>query len=157
MRRALLALVPFVVLSTGVAVATPVPVLRLADEHREILAQLAEGEPLEYSYEQSIYLVRVVEEFERSGDRLELLRVRSSDIRAVEYFRWDGEIRQENGLFVQDAPPTEVEGLVIRIMPGRGQTFRTRTWTRGLESAFGDGVVSVRAERRSFVETLLLR
>lgn len=145
------------VLSTGVALATPVPVLRLADGHREILAQLADDESLEYSYEQSIYLVRVIEEFERSGDRLDLLRVRSSDIRAVEYFRWDGEIRQEDGLFVQDAPPRELNELVIRITPGRGQTFRTQRWTRALESVFGDGVVSVRAERRSFVETLLLR
>ena len=157
MRRALLALVALVVLATGVALAIPVPVLRLADEHREILAELADGEPLEYSYEQSVYLVRVVEEFERSGDRLDLLRVRSSDIRAVEYFRWDGEIRQEGGSFVQDAPPSEVEELVIRITPGRGQTFRTPRWTRGLESVFGDGVVTIRAERRSFLETLLLR
>lgn len=157
MRRALLALVALVILGAGVAVATPIPVLRLADEHREILAQLADGEALEYSYEQSIYLVRVFEEFERSGDRLDLLRVRSSDIRAVEYYRWDGVIRPEEGLFVQDAPPSEVAELVIRITPGRGQTFRTPRWTRGLESAFGDGVVSVRAERRSLLETLLWR
>jgi len=151
------ALVALVVLSTGVAMATPLPVLRLAEEHPEILAPLADGEPLEYSYEQSIYLVRVFEEFERSRDRLDLLRVRSSDIRAVEYFRWDGEIREEDGFFVQNAPPSEVGELVIRVTRGRGQTFRTPRWTRDLESVFGDGVVSVRAERRSFVETLLSR
>ncbi|MGH2492232.1 MAG: hypothetical protein ACRDF9_12045 [Candidatus Limnocylindria bacterium] len=158
MRRALLALVSVLVLGTGVAMATPVSVLTLADEGREILAPLDDGEPLEYSYEQSVYLVRVFEEFERTGDRLELLRVRSSDIRAVEYFRWDGEIRQgTDGLFTQDAPPSEVIDLVIRITPGRGQTMRTPRWTRGLEAIFGDGVVRVRVERRPFLATVLSR
>lgn len=158
MRRALLALVSVLVLVTGVAMATPVSVLTLSDDRREITAPLDDGEPLEYSYEQSVYLVRVFEEFERAGDRLELLRVRSSDIRAVEYFRWDGEIRQEaDGLFTQDAPPSEVGDLVIRITPGRGQTMQTPRWTRSLESAFGDGVVRVRVDRRPFLATLVAR
>ena len=146
------------VVVTGVATATPVSVLTLSDDRREITEPLDDGEGLEYSYEQSVYLARVSEQFKRDGDRLELLRVRSTDIRAVEYFRWDGEIRQEeDGLFTQDAPPSEVGDLVIRITPGRGQTMRTARWTRGLESAFGDGVVRVRVERRSFLATLLSR
>jgi hypothetical protein len=146
------------VLVTGVAMVTPVSVLTLSDDRREITVPLDDGEPLEYSYEQSVYLARVFEEFERTGDRLELLRVRSTDIRAVEYARWDGEIRQEeDGLFTQDAPPSELGDLVIRITPGRGQTMRTARWTRGLESVFGDGVVRVRVERRSFLATLLSR
>ncbi len=158
MRRALLALVFVLVLVTGVAMATPVSVLTLSDDRREITVPLGDGEGLEYSYEQSVYLVRVFEEFKRDGDRLELLRVRSSDIRAVEYFRWDGEIRQEgDGLFTQDAPPSEVGELVIRITPGRGQTMRTARWTRGLESTFGDRVVRVRVERRPFLATVLSR
>lgn len=158
MRRALPALLFGSVLVTGVATVTPVSVLTLSDDRREIALPLDDGEVLEYSYEQSVYLARVFEEFERTGDRLELLRVRSTDIRAVEYSRWDGEIRQDrDGLFTQDAPPGELRDLVIRITPGRGQTMQTARWTRGLESIFGDGVVRVRAERRSFLATLLSR
>jgi len=157
-RRALVALVSVLIVLTGVAVATPVSVLTLSDERREITAPLDDGEALEYSYEQSVYLATVFEEFKRDGDRLELLRVRSSDVRAVEYFRWDAEIRQEkDGLFIQEAPPSEVGELVIRITPGRGQTMRTARWTLGLEAAFGDGVVRVRVERRPFLATVLSR
>jgi hypothetical protein len=35
--------------------------------------------------------------------------------------------------------------------------MRTPRWTRGLESAFGDGVVRVRVERRPFLATVLSR
>jgi hypothetical protein len=138
--------------------ATPVPVLTMATDHGELVAPLDDGEALEYSYEQSIYLVPVFEEFVRAGDRLDLLRVRSPDLRAVEYFRWDGAIRQqEDGLFTQDAPPSDVTRLVIRITPGRRQTLRTPRWTRDLDAAFGDSVVSVRAERRPRIVLLLAR
>jgi len=157
-RRALLALALIAVVATGVAVAPPVPVLTMRDDRRELVALLDDGEPLEYSYEQSIYLVPVFEEFERAGDRLDLLRVRSRDIRALEYFRWDGEIRQgADGLYVQVAPPGDVTELVIRITPGRHQTLRTPRWTRDLDVAFGDSVVQVRAERRPLIATLLAR
>ncbi len=158
MRRALLALVGAAIVVTGVAVATPVAVLTMRDDRRELVAPLDDREPLEYSYEQSIYLAPVFEEFERAGDRLDLLRVRSPDIRALEYFRWDGEIRQgADGLYVQDAPPSDVTELVIRITPGRRQTLRTPRWTRDLDATFGDAVVRVRAERRPLIVTLIAR
>jgi hypothetical protein len=138
--------------------ATPVPVLTMATDQGELVASLDDGEALEYSYEQSIYLVPVFEEFVRAGDRLDLLRVRSPDLRAVEYFRWDGAIRQqEDGLFTQDAPPSDVTELVIRITPGRRQTLRTPRWTRDLDVSFGDSVVRVRAERRPRIVLLLAR
>lgn len=156
MRRALAALVTVALLATGVAMATPVPVLTMATDRGEIVAPLDEGELLHYSYEQSIYLAPVTEEFVRAGDRLDLLRVRSPDLRAVEYFRWDGEIRQqEDGLFTQEAPPSDVTKLVIRIALGRRQTLRTPRWTRDLDSAFGDSVVRVSAERRPRILVLL--
>ncbi len=138
--------------------ATPVPVLTMATGRGELVASLDDGEAVEYSYEQSIYLVPVFEEFVRVSDRLDLLRVRSPDLRAVEYFRWDGEIRQrEDGLFTQDAPPSDVTELVIRITPGRRQTLRTPRWTRDLDLAFGDSVVRVRAESRPRIALLLAR
>ena len=158
MRRAPAALVALAVFATGVALATPVPVLAMATDRGESVASLDDGESLQYSYEQSIYVVSVFEEFVRAGDRLDLLRVRSPDLRAVEYFRWDGEIRQQgDGLFTQDAPPSDVAELVIRITPGRRQTLRTPRWTRDLETAFGDNVVRVRAERRPRIFLLLAR
>jgi hypothetical protein len=158
MRRALPALATIAIVVTGVAVATPVPVLTMRDDRRELVAPLENGERLEYSYEQSIYVVPVVEEFERAGDRLDLLRVRSPDIRALEYFRWDGEIRRgADGLYVQDAPPSDVAELVIRITPGRHQTLRTPRWTRDLDAIFGESVVHVRAERRPLIATLIAR
>jgi hypothetical protein len=157
-RRALLALAAIAIVVTGVAAATPVPVLTMRDDRRELVAPLDDGEPLEYSYQQSIYLVAVFEEFERSGDHLDLLRVRSPDIRALEYFRWDGEIRQgADGLYVQDAPPSDVTELLIRVTPGRHQTLQTPRWTRDLDATFGDSVVHVRAESRPMIVTLMSR
>jgi hypothetical protein len=81
-----------IVLVTGVALATPVPVLTVSGDEREMLARLDDGAALTYSYRQSIYQVPVHEDFVRAGDRIELLRVRSADIRSIEYFRWDGDI-----------------------------------------------------------------
>src|SRR5437867_1053287 len=106
------------VLVTGVALATPVPVLATGDGGREVLTPLDEGEPLTYSYRQSIYDVLVYEEFVRHGDAIDLLRVRSPDIRSIEYFRWDGDIVQgSDGMWAEEAPPSEHAELVIRIAP----------------------------------------
>ena len=157
MLRAPIALVALALLLTGAALAAPVPVLTMTADSGQVVAALDDGESLEYSYQQSIYLTQVFEDFVRDGDRLKMLRARSADVRAVEYFRWDGEIRQQDGLFTQDAPASDVAELVIRITPGRGQTLRTPRWTRDLDGGFGDTVVRVRAERRPRIALLLAR
>lgn len=155
MRRALLALAFVVLTVTGVAIATPVPVLSVSDGRREFLALLADGGHFSYSYRQSIYEVTVYEEFQRSGDRLDFLRVTTSDVRAIEYLRWDTAIRSENNYFVADAPPTDVEELVIRISPGAEQRLYTGDWSVFLRDRFGDTVVRMRLERPGVLPALL--
>lgn len=133
----------FVVL-TGVALATPVAVLRL-DPGGHVY-QLAEGERYEYSYQQSIYQVRVIEEHVRAGDALEIRRVRSRDLRAVEYFRWDGGIRRDGDEFVQDAPANRVAALTIRITREGAQRLRGERFDLSLRAQFDEIVLRVRPE-----------
>ena len=148
MRRALLALAAVAILWTGVVLlTTSVPVLTVSGGRNHFISYTPDGDKVVYSYRQSIYQVTVWEEFERTGDRLRLMRVRAEDIRAVEYFRWDSPIRQESQYFVAEAPPTEVEQLVIRISPGAEQRMRASEWSIFLDERFGDAVISVRLER----------
>ena len=143
---------------TGVALATPVPVLALSDGAREIVAPLAEGEALTYSYRQSIYDVPVYEEFVRHGDVIDLLRVRSPDIRSIEYFHWDGDPTQgPDGMWSQGAPPSEHTGLVIRIAPLGQQRMTTPRWSVALLPVFGETVVNVLVARRPLAVSLLER
>jgi hypothetical protein len=131
-----------IVVLTGVAVATPVAVLRL--DPGGYLVELADGERYEYSYQQSIYQVTVVEEHVRAGDLLRVVRVRSRDLRAVEYFRWDGQVRREGDDFVQDAPPNQVSALTIRITHEGEQRLRGAHFDISLRDAFGETVVAIR-------------
>jgi len=143
-------------LTTGVALATPVSVLSMSDGTRELVERLDDGETLRFSYRQSIYDVLVFEEYERNGDRIELLRVRSSDVRSLEYLRWDGEIVQEDdGLWMQEAPAADVSELVIRIAPLGRQRFETARWTCDLLARFGERVIRVKADRVPLALALL--
>jgi hypothetical protein len=126
---------------TGVALATPVAVLRVDPDGR--LYALADGERYEYSYQQSIYQVPVIEEHVRDGDTLRIVRVRSRDLRAVEYFRWDGQIRREGDEFVQDAPPNHVAALAIRVTTEGAQRIRGARFDLSLRSLFGETVVTL--------------
>ena len=156
MRRGLLALLGALTLVTGVALATPVPVLTVRDGRAECGGPLDDGEAMRYSYRQSIYDVPVWEEFKRDGDRLELLRVRSMDIRSIEYFRWDDPIVQESdGWWASAAPPGDSSELVIRIAPLGQQQIATARWTCDMLARFGETVVTVRADRRPRGLTLL--
>lgn len=135
------ALVVVVVVLTGVALATPVAVLRVDPGGR--LYALTDGERYEYSYQQSIYVVPVIEDHVRDGDTLRIVRVRSRDLRAVEYFRWDGKIRREGDEFVQDAPPNHVRSLSIRITSEGTQRLRGAAFDIALRSEFGETLVTV--------------
>ena len=130
-----------IVVLTGVALATPVAVLRI-DPGGHLYA-LADGERYEYSYEQSIYQVPVIEEHVRDGDLLRILRLRSRDLRAVEYFRWDGRIQRDGDEFVQVAPPNDVGALVIRITTEGQQRLRGASFDVSLRERFGETVVTV--------------
>jgi hypothetical protein len=121
--------------------AAPVAVLRVDPGGR--VYSLADGERYEYSYQQSIYQVPVIEEHVRDGDTLRIVRVRSRDLRAVEYFRWDGQVRREGDEFVQDAPPNHVGALAIRITTEGTQRLRGAGFDISLRAVFGETVVSV--------------
>ncbi|MEA2660670.1 MAG: hypothetical protein QOH08_242 [Chloroflexota bacterium] len=130
-----------IVVLTGVAVAAPVAVLRIDPGGHAY--RLADGERYEYSYLQSIYQVPVIEEHVRNGDTLSIVRVRSRDRRAVEYFRWDGEIRHLGDEFVQDAPANGVAALTIRVTAEGAQRLRGAGFDVVLRDAFGETVVTV--------------
>ena len=121
---------------TGVALATPVAVLRIDPGGR--LYALDDGARYEYSYEQSIY-----EEHFRSGGALRIVRVRSTDLKAVEYFRWDGEIRREDDEFVQDAPANHVSSIAIAVTREGAQRLRGDGFDLVLRAEFGETVVSL--------------
>jgi hypothetical protein len=130
-----------IVVSTGVALATPVAVLRVDPGGR--LVALPDGARYEYSYQQSIYQVPVIEEDVRSGDSLRIVRVRSRDLRAVEYFRWDGQIRREGDEFVQDAPPNQVTTIAIAVTREGAQRLRGAGFDIVLRAEIGDAVVTL--------------
>jgi len=146
-----------IVALTGVALAAPVAVLRVVSQisDRTHIVPLADGEHYEYSYQQSIYQVPVVEEHVRNGDTLSIVRVRSRDRRAVEYFRWDGEIRREGDEFVQDAPPNHVAALTIRITTEGTQRLRGAGFDIFLRDEFGETVVTVTTQYVPRLLTLL--
>jgi hypothetical protein len=145
------------VTATGVALATPVSVLTVSDGVTEFVGTLDRDETLQYSYRQSIYQVTVFEELEREGNGLRIQRVRSSDIRSVEYFGWRGEPAQSDGLWSEDSPRAVAVDpeLVIRITPAGEQALSTSRWRVDLRPRFGETIVRVRAEDRPWLVALL--
>jgi len=146
-------------MTAGVALATPVSVLTVSDGVTEFVGTLDREEVLQYSYRQSIYRVTVFEELAREGAGLRIERVRSSDIRSIEYFGWNGEPAQSrDGLWVEDSPRTvSVDSeLVIRITPAGEQALSTTRWQVVLKPRFGETVVRVRAEDRPWIVALLV-
>lgn len=125
-------------ITTGAALAAPVGVLTASDGARELTVPLGDGERLRYSYLQSVYQAPVVEEQERRANRFWVLRVRSPDLRAVEYFRWDGPVRRDGDAYIQDAPPNEVSQLVIRVTAANAQRLEGAHWAIDLPGQFGD-------------------
>ena len=146
------------VTSLGVALATPVAVLSVDDGMTEFVAALDRDESLTYSYRQSIYQVPVYEELTRAGTGLRIERVRSPDVRSVEYFGWKGEPAQEaNGLWMEESPATVTMDpeLVVRITAAGEQAFSTSRWRLDLRPRFGETVVRVRAQDRPWLVAVL--
>jgi len=142
-RVALAALALGVIVTTGAAAAAPVGVLRATDGRRECVVPLADGTTFHYRYIQSMYEVPVVEDLERVGDRIRILRIRSSELRAIEYYRWDTPIRRDGDRYVQEAPGYETERLTIRISPPYGQRIDGSGWLCDLEARFPGEIVTV--------------
>ena len=148
------ALIVAALTGAGLVAAAPVPVLSISDGTREVLARLEPGEPLVYSYRQSIYQVTVYEDLARTDEGIAIRRARSSDPRAVEYFGWGGEPRAgADGLWSEGAPRSVPPNsqLVIRITPAGEQSLGTARWRIALRPQFGETVVRVRAEERPWL------
>jgi hypothetical protein len=122
------------------------PVLSVTYGGCVLAMRLPENGRYSYSYVNSIYSAPVDERHVREGGELRVVEVLSSDIRAVEYFRWAGQPEQSGGRWTQAAPPNETPRLVIRITPAYHQELRGDGWTIDLAQRFGDGVVSVTPE-----------
>ena len=133
-------------LLTAGALAVPVPVLAVSDGQGRIDVRVDDGASYTYSYVNSVYEAPVEERHLRHGDVLSITSVASSDRRAVEYFRWDGEPTSKAGHYEQDAPPNQTRRLTIRISPRYGQRLEGNGWNIDLAAEFGDGVVSVEPE-----------
>lgn len=154
LRRALAALL-FIAVVTGVALATPIPVLALTDGATSRVVWLDDGDRYVYSYVHSVYGTLVEERHLRSNDRLRITSVRSSDIKSVEYFRWDGDIRRVGDGWEQDAPRNEARRLEIRVTPAYHQRLVGDRWSVDLAEWFGDGIVLITAERLPILTALL--
>ena len=154
---AILALGAAIVTAAGAALATPVPVLTVSDGVTEFVGTLDREEALQYSYRQSIYEVTVFEDLARVGSGLRIQRVRSSDIRSVEYFGWKGEPAQSDGLWTEESPRSVAVDpeLVVRITAAGEQALSTSRWRVVLKPRFGETVVRIRAEDRPWLVTML--
>jgi hypothetical protein len=147
-RTALAVLVLGVIATTGAAAAAPVDVLRATDGSADCVVPLARGAAFTYGYIQSMYEVPVVEDLVRDGDRIRILRIRSSELRAVEYYRWDTPIRRDGDRFVQEAPPYATDRLVIRVSPPYAQRLDGSGWSCDLQARFPDEIVTVAPDVR---------
>jgi len=152
--RALAALV-FVVVVTGVALATPVPMLAVTDGVTSRAVWLDDGERYRYSYVNSVYEAPVEERHLRSNDRLRITSVRSPDIRAVEYFHWEGEPHRVGDAWEQDAPRNETRRLTIRVTPRSQQRLAGDRWSIDLGTAFTEDVIQVTADRLPILTALM--
>lgn len=144
-RAALSALVLGLTAVTGAVAAAPVEVLRATDGHSSCVVPLAEGATFHYGYIQSMYEVPVVEDLTRARDRIRVLRIRSAELRAVEYYRWDTPIGRDGDRYLQEAPRYETDRMVIRVSPPYAQRLDGRDWTCDLQARFPDEIVTVTA------------
>jgi len=155
MKGALAALLLLPLTLTGTTLAAPIDVLEISSARTVWRGTLGDAEILRYEFHHSVYQVMVSEELWRDQGGLRVLRARSSDIRAVEYFRWDGRIRLVDDLYVQDAPADAFPELTIRVTTEGAQRFVAPRWSLGLRQVFGEGVVHVRPAVVPLLTTVL--
>lgn len=141
---AAVALALFLLIGTGVALAAPVPVLRLEGSGGRLELPLGEGEPIRYSYIQSIYEAPVTETLAVEDGILRLVEVRTSDRRVIEYLRWPGEPEQDGEGFRQAAPDLAMRELRLQVTESARQRILVGGTEVRLERIFGHGVVVIR-------------
>jgi hypothetical protein len=137
------------------ALLRPVPVLTLTDGRSQITVRLNTAQTYDYSYVNSVYLAPVVEHHRVVDGRVRITSVEATDIRAVEYFHWDGEIRPTALGYAQTAPFWEATHLTIRVVHPYQQWLGGEGWSVDLEERFADGVVEVKPERLPWLAALV--
>lgn len=97
------------------------------------------------------------EDFRHEWGRLRLAQVRSPQAAAIEYFRWDTEVRElPTGGFVASAPDVVESELVIRVAEHAQQQLRTRPGYLLNVSGLGSDVARVRGSWRPLLAWLPL-
>ena len=142
-------------LVAALALAPAVPVVLFESSTRALVVPLRDGQAYTYSYINSIYGAAVEERHFRSSDKLQVSSVASTDIRAVEYFRWEGEPRLHRDSYEQTAPPNSQSQLLIRVTAQYQQVLDGPGWRVDLARTFGEGVVRVSPQRLSVTAALL--
>ena len=148
-RAALTALALGLLVTTGAVAAAPVSVIRATDGARECAAALGDGATFHYRYIQSMYEKPVVEDLVARGRDIAVLRIHSTELRAVEYYRWDTPIRKEGDTFVQESPGYATPRLAIRVSPPYAQRIDGDGWSCDLQALFPGELVTVSLETRA--------
>jgi len=101
-----------------------------------------------YTYRQSIYDVAVREELRVADGVFRIERAVSTDLRALEYFRWPGSAHEADGALEWQAPQNRVDRLEIAVVARGDQAIDTGVRRVALVNAFGEASVSVTAASR---------
>lgn len=138
------------ILIAGAALAAPASLLvELRTDDRTVALPLAGT--FAYSYRQSIYGVTVREELSPADGGIRTFRAVSTDRRALEYFGWPGEPRDEAGMLVWEAPAIPVPSVEIRVAAAAEQTVETAVRRTSLAETFGENAaVTMRVIRAPF-------
>lgn len=129
--------------------AAPFPILEMNTAERQVVVPLA-GSTFAYTYRQSIYGAPVREELALVGDAIRIERALSTDVRALEYFRWPGEADEVGGgMLSWRAPDNAPRPLHILVVAEGEQAIDTGARRVTLWAEFGDGAsVIIRGSRR---------
>src|SRR5439155_14035866 len=148
-RAALTALALGLLVTTGAVAVAPVSVIRATDGARECAAALGDGAMFHYRYIQSMYEKPVVEDLVARGRDIAVLRIHSTELRAVEYYRWDTPIRKEGDTFVEESPGSGTRGPRTRWTRPIPHRFDGAGWTWDLQALFPGELVMVSVETRA--------
>lgn len=151
------ALALFLLVGTGVALAAPVPVLRLEGGGAVVELPLGDAELFRYEYVQSIYEAPVVETLAVRAGALRLVEVRTRDRRVIEYLRWPGEPEPDGEDFRQASPANSMRELRLQVTASGRQRILAGGMDLPLERAFGHGVVVISPSRSTRAAALAAR
>lgn len=135
------------VLIAGAALAAPALVLEVRSPERQVVLPMRDA-GFTYSYRQSIYDVPVREHLRVEADGIRIERASSTDLRALEYFRWPGSAYESGGALAWTAPENSSPRLEIAVVERGEQVVDTGIRSLALDDVFERTSVTVTAARR---------